>query len=377
MGAVVSLGGCSASFVSPEGLIVTNHHCVQASLQYNSTPDRNLMVDGFLARTKEEELWNGPGSRVYVTVSVRDVTEQIMGNIDPQTTDRARYDIVDQRIKAQTAACEKDGLRCTVASFFEGLKWFEIGQLEIQDVRLVYAPAAGIGNFGGETDNWQWPRHTGDFAFYRAYVSKAGKPVPFSKENVPYKPQHFLKVSPKGASPGELVLVAGYPGRTARLQPYAEVNETVQWSLPRSIQRATDRIAVLESLGQDDKDTALRVARSIRGLNNGLTKNKGVLQGMLKGGLLAAKEAREKAFVAWIAADPARQAKYGEHPARHPPDQRRADEDPRARRPPRRVGRGAVLRARRRANAVPLLDREAEAGRRPRRGLPGAPTGRV
>jgi hypothetical protein len=312
MGAIVSLGGCSASFVSPEGLIVTNNHCVQGALQYNSKPERNLMVDGFLAKTKEEELWNGPGSRVFVTVSVKDVTAEIMGKIDPKITDRKRYDVVEQRVKAQTAACEKGGLRCNVAPFFEGMKWYEIGQMEIQDVRLVYSPAQGIGNFGGETDNWQWPRHTGDFSFYRAYVSKDGKAVPFSKENVPYRPKHFLKVSPKGASPGELVFVAGYPGRTARLNPYAEVKETVEWSLPRSIKRATDRIAILEALGKDDKETALKVAQSIRGLNNGLTKNKGVLQGMVKGGLLAEKEAQEKEFVAWIAAEPARKAKYGE-----------------------------------------------------------------
>jgi hypothetical protein len=311
MNAVVSLGGCSASFVSAEGLMVTNNHCVQGALQYNSKPEKNLMVEGFLAKTKEEELWNGPGSRVFVTVSVKDVTDAIMGKIDPKTTDRKRYDVVEQRVKAQIAACEKDGLRCTVAPFFEGAKWYEIGQMEIQDVRLVYAPAQGIGNFGGETDNWQWPRHTGDFSFYRAYVSKDGKAVPYAKENVPYKPKHFLKVSPKGASPGELVFVAGYPGRTFRLNPYAEVKETVEWSLPRAIRRATDRIAILEALGKDDKETALRVTQSIRGLNNGLTKNKGVLQGMVKGGLLAEREAQEKDFVKWIDADAARKARFG------------------------------------------------------------------
>ncbi len=311
MGAIVSLGGCSASFVSPDGLMVTNNHCVQGALQYNSKPDRNLMVDGFLAKTKGEELWNGPGSRVFVTVSVKDVTDAVMGKIDPKTTDRVRYDVVDQRVKALTAACERNGLRCTVAPFFEGLKWYEIGQLEIQDVRLVYAPAAGIGNFGGETDNWQWPRQTGDFSFYRAYVSKDGKPAPFSKENVPYRPKHVLKVSPNGASPGEFVIVAGYPGRTYRLNPYAEVRETVEWNLPRTIRRYTDRIAILEALGKDDKETALRVAQAIRGLNNGLTKYKGVLQGMVKGGLLGDKETMEKDFLKWIDADAARKAKYG------------------------------------------------------------------
>jgi hypothetical protein len=271
MGAIVSLGGCSASFVSPDGLLVTNNHCVQSALQFNSKPDRNLMVDGYLARTRAEELWNGPGSRVWVTVSAKDVTDEIMGKLDPKMPDRKRYDVVDQRVKARTAECEKSGLRCTVASFFEGLEWYEIGQTEIQDVRLVYAPAAGIGSFGGETDNWQWPRHTGDFSFYRAYVSSDGKAVPFSKDNVPYKPKHFLKVATNGASPGEFIFVAGYPGRTYRLNPYADVRETVEWSLPRSIRRYADRITLLESVGKNDKEAALRVSTALRGLNNGLT----------------------------------------------------------------------------------------------------------
>ena len=312
MGAIVSLGGCSASFVSPDGLIVTNNHCVQGALQYNSKPDRNLMVDGYLAKSRADELWSGPGSRVFVTVSVRDVTEDITGKIDAKATDRRRFETIDQRVKAKTAECEKSGLRCSVAPFFEGLKWFELAQMEIQDVRLVYAPPAGIGNFGGETDNWQWPRHTGDWSFYRAYVSKDGKAVPFAKENVPYKPKHSLRVSPAGANPGDLVFVVGYPGRTARLYPYEDVKETVEWGLPRSIKRSTDRIAILEKLGKDDKETALRVAQSIRGLNNGLTKNKGVLQGMVKGGLLSDKELMEKDFVNWIDAEPARKAKYGD-----------------------------------------------------------------
>jgi hypothetical protein len=312
MGAIVSLGGCSASFVSPDGLIVTNNHCVQGALQFNSRPDRNLMADGYLASTRADELWAGPGSRVYVTVAVRDVTHQIMDKIDPATSDLERYEIVERRVKAQTAACEKDGLRCTVAPFFEGLKWYEISQLEIQDVRLVYAPAAGIGNFGGETDNWQWPRHTGDFSFYRAYVAKDGRPAPFSKDNVPYKPKHYLKVSPKGAAPGELVFVAGYPARTFRLNAFDEVKETVAWSLPRAIKRSTDRIAILEKLAQADKETAIRVSTMKPGLNNVLTKNRGVLHGMVSGGLLGQKEALEKDLVGRIDADSERRNKYGD-----------------------------------------------------------------
>jgi hypothetical protein len=312
MGAIVSLGGGSASFVSPDGLIVTNHHCVQSSLQYNSKPGRNLMEDGFLAKTRAEELWNGPGSRVFVTVSVRDVTNAIVGKLDPKLSDRQRFDAVEKNVKELTAASEKGGLRCNIASFFEGKQWFEFCQMEIQDVRLVYAPAAGIGNFGGEVDNWQWPRHAGDFAFYRAYVSPTGKAVAYSKDNVPYKPKHWLRVSPKGANPGDLVFVAGYPGHTARLSPYSEVKQTVAWSLPRTVKRNTDQIALLEDLSKEDPETAIRVSTRIRGLNNSLTKSKGVIKGMQQGGLLAQREEREKSLLAWIDADPKRKADFGD-----------------------------------------------------------------
>jgi hypothetical protein len=183
--------------------------------------------------------------------------------------------------------------------------------MEINDVRLVYAPPQGIGNYGGETDNWQWPRHTGDFSFYRAYVGKDGKPAAYSKENVPYHPKHFLKVSPKGASPGELIFVAGYPGRTQRHETYAEVKERTEWSLPLSVKRSKEMIALLEETTKGSKELAIKAEPRMRGLLNGMKKNEGVLEGLLKGGILARKEEKQKALEAWIAADPLRQKEYG------------------------------------------------------------------
>ncbi len=312
MGAIVSLGGCTASFVSPDGLIVTNHHCVTGGLQYNSTPQRDLLQDGYLAKTRAEELSSGPGQHVYVTTSVTEVTEAVTGKIDPKATDRQRNDIIDRRIKERIAACEKDGLRCSVPSFFEGLKYYEIAQLDIKDVRLVYAPADGIGVFGGETDNWRWPRHTGDWGFLRAYVSKDGKSVPYSKDNVPYQPKHWLKVSSEGAKPGELVFVVGYPGRTQRYQTYAEVKETAEWSFPRSIRLALEQLAIIDKLTANNKDLALKVASRVQGLNNNLTNQRGMLEGLEKGGALAQKQALENSLAAWIAATPARKQKYGD-----------------------------------------------------------------
>ncbi|MFB3906655.1 MAG: S46 family peptidase [Acidobacteriota bacterium] len=312
MGAVVSLGGCSASFVSPEGLIVTNHHCAVGALQYNSTPQKNLLVDGFLAKSREEEISNGPGARVYVTQSVKDVTDAITGNIDPKLDDRQRYELIERRIKEKTGACEAGGLRCRVASYFGGYRYFEIAQLEIQDVRTVYAPAEGIGNFGGETDNWRWPRHTGDWSFFRAYVGKDGKPAPYSKDNVPFKPQHWLKVQPSGVKSGDLVFVAGYPGRTQRHQTYEEVKQTTEWLFPRTIRTYQDQIAILEELGKHDKELQIKAASRLRGLNNTLTNRRGMLEGLVKGGILAQKQAGQKELETWIAADPARVKQYGD-----------------------------------------------------------------
>ncbi len=312
MGAIVSLGGCTASFVSPDGLIVTNHHCVTGGLQFNSTPQRNLLKDGFFAPTLADELSNGPGSRVFVTTSVVEVTGTITGGIDGRATDRERYDTIDRRVKERIAACEQDGSRCNVASFFEGRQYFEIKQLEIKDVRLVYAPAEGIGVFGGETDNWRWPRHTGDWSYLRAYVGKDGRPAAYDKGNVPYRPKHWLKVAAGGVKPNDLVFVVGYPGRTQRHQTYGEVKETVEWALPRSIRLSEEQLALIETLTKENPALAIKLAGRVQGLNNGLTNSRGVLEGMMKGGALAKKQAREAELVAWISASPARQQKYGE-----------------------------------------------------------------
>lgn len=312
MGAIVSLGGCTASFVSPDALIVTNHHCVAGHLQFNSTPQRNLLQEGFLAKTREDELSGGPTARVFVTTSVTEVTGQITGNIDPKSTDRQRFDLIERRIKERVAACEKGGQRCRVASFFEGHKYFEIAQLEIKDVRLVYAPTADIGTFGGETDNWRWPRHTGDWSYLRAYVAPDGASAPYAKENVPFKPKHWLKVSTAGLKENDLVFVVGYPGRTQRYQTYSEVKETTEWGMPLAIRLAEEQIALLDRITKDNQDRAIKAAGRLRGLNNGLTNRRGMLEGLVKGGALALKESREKELAAWIDSDPLRKQKFGD-----------------------------------------------------------------
>ena len=313
LGAIVSLGGCSASFVSPDGLIVTNHHCVTGALQFNSKGEDNLLVQGYLAKTRADEKWAGPTARVYVTRGFTNVTDQVLGGLADDMEPKARYDEIERRIKTLTAACEKDRpeIRCRVASYFEGAEYHQIEQLEIRDVRLVYAPHAGVGVFGGEVDNWRWPRHTGDFSFLRAYVGKDGKPADHAADNVPFQPPHHLKIASAPLRPGDAVLVAGYPGRTYRLKTAAEVREAVELTYPHEIEMFEQYIALLEDLGKQDPEILIKVASRLRGLNNYLTNFRGMLDGLVQGGLADTKNDLEQAMLLWIAGDPERSKKYG------------------------------------------------------------------
>ena len=310
MGAIVSLGGCSASFVSADGLVATNHHCALFALQQNSTPARNLLRDGFLARARSEEIWAGPLSRVYVTVSVKDVTDRITGHLSPRLSDLARQQAIERRQKERLAACERGGLHCRVASFFDGLLWLEIAQHEIRDVRLVYAPPSGVGNFGGETDNWMWPRHSGDFALYRAYVRPDGKSAAHAEQNVPYRPARWLRVSTEGARPGDFVLVAGYPGKTERLYTYAETRAQLEWAYPRTVRLYRQRLALLERMASEDPERAIRLNTRIRGLANSMKNREGVLEGAARLRYLERKRQEERALLDWIEADAKRRAAY-------------------------------------------------------------------
>lgn len=312
LSAVVSLGGCSASFVSPEGLLATNHHCATGALQHNSTTTQNLIKDGFLAKTRAEEKNNGPQARIFVTQKVTDVTPKVTEGIAKITDDRARYHAIETRQKEIVAACEKGRkIRCSVAAFYEGAQYFLVEQLEIRDVRLVWAPPVGIGNYGGEIDNWRWPRHTGDVSMFRAYVGKDGQPADFSPDNVPYKPPHWLKVAKEPLREGDLVFVAGYPARTNTLKTAAEVNEAVTWGYPRKQKMLEDYLARLDETTKDDKDAQIRSTSYVRRFGNYLTNTKGQLEGLVKGGLAGEKARAEKELRAFIDADPARKTAYG------------------------------------------------------------------
>jgi len=303
LGAVVSLGGCSASFVSPEALIVTNHHCVQGALKINSTKEDNLVEQGFLAATRAEERSAGPAARVYVAQAFKDVTNVMRDGLETIKDPTARDQETEKRSKQLIAACEKDrpGLRCNVSAFFRAGMYLQIEYLEIRDVRLVYVPHRSIGNYGGELDNWAWPRHTGDFSYLRAYVGKDGKPASYSTDNIPYKPKHHLKVSTSGVKAGDFVMIAGYPAVTSRTKTASEVRDYVESYLPYVIAYYRERYKMAEVLAAGSGDTAIKAGVEKQSIQNGLELLEGQLAGLTKGDLLVRKHALDQQVKAWAA----------------------------------------------------------------------------
>ena len=317
MGAVVSLGGCTASFVSPLGLVVTNHHCAYGSIQVNSTPQRDLLKNGFLAASLADELPAAAGTRVLMTVAVSDVTPQVIDAKTSLLSGKARVDAVEANEKALVAACETDvGHRCNVASFYAGVQYQLIKQLEIRDVRLVHAPAQGVGLFGGDTDNWMWPRHTGDYSFYRAYVGVDGKPADFNSANKPFVPPQHLTVASPTTSPlnaGDFVMVTGYPGRTNRLRLPSELDFAFSASQPARIKAMGEQLAIIAEATAGRRDAEIKLADTRAGIGN-YFKN---LTGQQESydydttGILARKKATFEALTTWVNADAKRRALYG------------------------------------------------------------------
>lgn len=302
MGAVVSLGGCTASFVSPQGLVATNHHCAYGAIQLNSTAEKNLIRDGFSTPTRAGELSAGPNARIYVLESITDVTAEAKAAIASAGDDPLkRVDALEAFEKSTTSACEAEpGYRCRVYSFMGGNTWRLFKNLEIRDVRLAYAPPSGIGKFGGDIDNWMWPRHTGDFAFYRAYVGKDGKPAAYAPDNVPYQPKHWLKLAERPLGAGDFVMVAGYPGRTDRYATVAQFENTQNWLYPTIAQAFRDQIALVEAAGKANPEIAVKYAANLAGWNNTMKNFDGQLEGFRRNDVLDIKQREEAAVLGWL-----------------------------------------------------------------------------
>lgn len=301
MGAVVALGGCTASFVSPQGLVVTNHHCAYGAIQLNSTPEKNLMKDGFNAPTPADEPSAGPNARIYVLDSIRDVTAQVNAELAAAKDGLARTRALEAIDKRLVAECEAGGgYRCRLYSFAGGNSYRLFKNLEIKDVRLAYAPPGSIGNYGGEVDNWMWPRHTGDFSFYRAYVGPDGKPAAYAKENVPFQPKHWLKIADQPLGEGDFVMVAGYPGSTNRYALVEEFDNTASWTYPNTVRhyRAMDELVL--AAGKQNPDIQVKYASTARGWENTFKNYGGQLEGFQRTDVAGQKRKQEGAVLGWL-----------------------------------------------------------------------------
>lgn len=316
-GAVVQLGGGTASFVSPEGLLITNHHVAYTALQRASSVNSDYLTNGFLARERAAEI-KAPGYQARLLTEMKDVTEEVLAGTKKITDPVERDKKVNEKIAKMTEAVSKDrgDLEAQIVPMYNGKQYIEYIHKVFRDIRIVYSPPRSIGNYGGETDNWMWPRHTGDFSFLRVYVSPDGKGVAYSADNVPYKPAVWLKVAREGLKDGDFTFIIGYPGFTTRYRTATSVHWNQEYNYPFSIRNFKEIIGLAEELTKEDPAGQLKVASLTKGLANAMKNYQGKVEGMKRTGFLQKKIAFEKEFQAWAGATPERKAKYGDLLAR-------------------------------------------------------------
>jgi len=276
--AVVSVGATGA-FVSPDGLILTNHHVAYGAVQRISTAGKNYIEEGYLAKTREEEV-PAHGYRAYIFLGARDVTGEVLSAVNESMSPLERYNAIERKTKEIIDEAESAGdVYCEVNAFYGGAKYVLDTYTRLPDVRVVYVPARSIGEYGGDIDNWMWPRHTADFSFLRAYVGPDGKPADYSENNVPYKPKRYLKISEEGLDEGDFGIIVGFPGRTARYLTSYGLAEYENFLLPQQIRLYEEMIRLLEERSLADPEAGVRVASRMKGINNWLKKNRGLLEG--------------------------------------------------------------------------------------------------
>lgn len=298
----VQLPGCSGSFVSQNGLLITNHHCVVGILQEHSTPQQNLAKDGYLARDASAEK-PAKAYRIQVPRRFLDVTKAVLDALPANASDLARHQSVEATQKKLVADCEKaPGTRCTFASFDGGLFFTLTEFAELTDVRLVYAPPASVGNYGGEVDNWMWPRHTGDFALLRVY-----------QDGKPYQAKYYFPLSQEGVKEGDAVAVLGYPGTSFRALLADDMAERQQRWFPAVRDLAGEWAAIMQEEGQNSAEAAVATSDELRGLLNGKKAAEGQLAGLLRGRLLEKQRQSEALVKAYAAKHPEHAAALRAH----------------------------------------------------------------
>jgi peptidase S46-like protein len=310
----ISIGG-TGSFVSADGLILTNHHVAFAAVARASTNESDYINNGFLAKSRSEEI-PAKNYTVSITQEYKDVTAEVLSVVKPEMSPEEKTSAISKKQqdlqKSAAAGHDSDGIRFQVVEATAGYQYFLYTYLTLRDVRLVYVPPKAIGYFGGDPDNFEWPRHCGDFAILRAYVGPDGKPANNNQANVPFKPKKFLTVNANGIKEGDFAMVMGYPGATYRYRESYSVEYRQNIQLPDQIAFLRRQLETLTTIGEKNPSLKPRLADQIFELNNALKSFEGTVIGLKRMNLVEHKRAEEAAFSRWLENHPAMKAKYGE-----------------------------------------------------------------
>lgn len=309
--AIVSIGGCTAEMISPDGLMLTNHHCAFGDIQKHSSVEHDYLRDGFWAQTKADELPNETKIARFL-IRIEDVTDKVLENVNANMSFGQRQQAAAEAAKKLEQA-EKGNTHydVQVRSFFESNQYFLFVYETFRDVRLVGAPPQALGKFGGDTDNWSWPRHTADFALYRVYTAPDGKPAPYSPNNIPLKPRHFLPVSINGVDDGDYAMVMGYPGTTNRYRTSTEVKYIMDVTNATRIDVREKKLAIMKDYMETSQKARIQYANKYAGSSNYYKYSIGQNLGLENLNVIERKKEFENEFSRWVAASPQRTAKYG------------------------------------------------------------------
>ena len=304
--AIVRFGsGCTGELVSADGLLLTNHHCGYGQIQSHSSVQNDYLTHGFWAMNRAQELPN-PGLKVSFLVRMDDVTKQALRGVKDSMTEEQRADKIDENSREIVAkAIRNTHYRASVEPFYYGNQYFLFVYEDYEDVRLVAAPPSSIGKFGGDTDNWMWPRHTGDFSVFRVYAGPDNKPAPYSPDNVPYQPKRFLTISTQGAEEGDFTFVYGFPGRTYEYITSDAVRYMVELGNPHKINLRTIRLGIMSEEQEKNVETRIQYASKHATVANAWKKWQGEMKGLLRRNVVQEKVDGETAFMAWAQHKPA------------------------------------------------------------------------
>ncbi len=310
--AIVIFGrGCTGELISEQGLLITNHHCGYGQIQTHSSVEHDYLTDGFWAKNKNEELSN-PGLTVTFLVRIEDVSERILSDIDENTDEKERQTKIQSEIKKlQNEASKDNQYKIEIKPFYYGNEYYMFVYEIFTDVRLVGAPPSAIGKFGGDTDNWMWPRHTGDFSLFRIYADKDNKPADYSPDNVPYKPKYHFPVSLDGIKEGDFTMVFGYPGTTEQFLTSYAVKQLMEVTNPSRIEVRQKKLDIMRSFMDNDTKTRIQYSTKYAHVSNAWKKWIGENRGLKRLNAIEKKIKLEKQFQEWANADTKRKEMYG------------------------------------------------------------------